>query len=330
MAARSPSAWRRNRPGHHLGSPFEGDRGSPLRVVHELEVKRTFSTRRVSGSSILFLVLASVSVVLLVLSSTGRMAPVEGVLSAASRPFLTVSNDIGRQVDNVAQTVRDLSTLRSENRRLQAQVDTLTIDNARLTEVQTENQQLRELLRFRQLNPYYDFRGGQLIARVISQGATNYLSALSIDLGSDQGIAPGMPVVTERGLVGRIQKVGPTTSTVLLITDPASGVQSMIKRENSRAVGVVNGQAGNLPVMEYIAQEADVAVGDEVITSGLGGNFPKNLVVGQVTEVKKRDFDMYQQAVVRPTVDFNRLEFVLVITNFKPLPGQPAEPESVG
>ncbi len=267
---------------------------------------------------------------LLILSSTGRMAPVEGVLSAVAKPFLTVFNDIGRQVDNVASTVRELGTLRSDNRRLQSTVDTLTIDNARLAEVQTENQQLRELLRFRQLNPYYDFRGGQVIARVISRGASNYLSALSIDLGMDQGIAPGMPVVTERGLVGRIQKVGPTTATVLLITDPSSGVQAMIKRENSRAVGVVSGQAGTLPIMEYIAQEADVAVGDEVETSGLGGNFPKGLTLGQVTEVKKRDFDMYQQAIVRPTVDFNRLEFVLVITNFKPLPGQPIEPESVG
>ncbi len=293
-------------------------------------MKRAFPVRRVSGSSILFLVLASVSVMLLILSSTGRMAPVEGVLSAVAKPFLTVFNDIGRQVDNVASTVRELGTLRSDNRRLQSTVDTLTIDNARLAEVQTENQQLRELLRFRQLNPYYDFRGGQVIARVISRGASNYLSALSIDLGMDQGIAPGMPVVTERGLVGRIQKVGPTTATVLLITDPSSGVQAMIKRENSRAVGVVSGQAGTLPIMEYIAQEADVAVGDEVETSGLGGNFPKGLTLGQVTEVKKRDFDMYQQAIVRPTVDFNRLEFVLVITNFKPLPGQPIEPESVG
>ena len=220
--------------------------------------------------------------------------------------------------------------MRSVNRQLQTQVDTLTIDNVRLTEVQTENERLRELLRFRQLNPYYDFRGGQVIARVITRGASNYLSALSIDLGSEHGIAPGMPVVTERGLVGRIHKVGPTSSTVLLITDPSSGVQAMIKRENSRAVGVVNGQAGRLPVMEYIPQEADVAVGDEVITSGLGGNFPKNLIIGQVVEVKKRDYEMFQQAMVRPTVNFDRLEFVLVITNFKPLPGQPGEPESVG
>jgi rod shape-determining protein MreC len=293
-------------------------------------VRRSLPTRRVTGSGWLFLVLASVSIVLLILSSTGRMAPVEGAVSAIGRPFLKVFNDVGRQVDNLASTVRDLSSLRSENRRLQAVVDTLTIDNARLGEVQTENQQMRELLRFRQLNPFYDFRGGQVIARVLSRGPTNYLSSLSIDLGAEQGIQPGMPVVTERGLVGRVLKVGPTTSTVLLITDPGSGVQAMIKRENSRAVGVVSGQAGSEPVMDYIAQEADVATGDEVITSGLGGNFPKGLTIGQVVEVKQRDFDMYQQAVVRPTVDFNRLEFVLVITNFRPLPGQPLEMESVG
>jgi len=293
-------------------------------------VKRSLSNRRFSVSGILFLLLTTVSVILLVLSSTDHMAPVEGAMSTASRPLLSVFNNIGRQADNIITTARDLSSLRSENRRLQAIVDTLTIDNARLTELQTENQQLRELNRFRQLNPFYDFRGGQLIARVISRGPTNYLSAITIDLGTDQGIAAGMPVVTERGLVGRIQKVGPTTSTVLLITDPSSGVQAMIKRENSRAVGIVTGQVGGSPVMEYIAQEADVTPGDEVITSGLGGNFPKNLIIGQVTEVIKQDFDMYQRAVVRPTVDFNRLEFVLVITNFEPLPGQPAELESVG
>ena len=293
-------------------------------------MKRAFPTRRASGSGWLFLALASVSIILLILSSTGRMGPVEGVLSAVSRPFLKVFNDVGRQVDNLASTVRDLSTLRSNNNRLQALVDTLTIDNARLADAQIENQQMRELLRFRQLNPFYDFRGGQVIAQVVSRGPTNYLSSLSIDLGTEQGIAAGMPVVTERGLVGRVQKVGPTTATVLLITDPASGVQAMIKRENSRAVGVVSGVAGSQPMMDYIAQEADVAAGDEVITSGLGGNFPKGLTIGQVVEVKKRDFDMYQQAVVRPTVDFNRLEFVLIITNFQPLPGQPPEMESVG
>lgn len=285
---------------------------------------------RVSGRGSLFVILTAISIVLLVLSSSGRLAPVEGALRTVARPFLTVFNGLGRQIDNVLTTARELRTLRSVNRQLQTQVDTLIIDNARLKELEVENQRLRELLRFRQLNPYYDFSGGQVIARVLSQEPLNYLATLTIDLGAEHGIKPGMPVVTERGLVGRIHQVGPKSSTILLITDPSSGVQARVKRENSRAVGVVTGRAGALPVMDYIPQDADISVGDEVITSGLGGNFPKNLVIGQIIEVRQRDFDMFQQAVVRPTVNFDRLEFVLVITNFEPLPGQPAEPDTVG
>jgi rod shape-determining protein MreC len=204
-------------------------------------------------------------------------------------------------------------------------VDTLTIDNLRLKEVEAENARLRELLRFAQINPLSDYRGGQVIARVISRGPSNYLSSLTIDLGSEHGIKAGMPVVTERGLVGRVYKVGPTSSIILPLTDPSSGVPAMVKRSSSRAVGVVNGNAGMQPVLEFIAQDADVSLGDEIITSGLGGNFPKGITIGQVLEVNKQDFDMYQEAVIRPTVNFDQLEFVLVITNF-----QPGELESVG
>ena len=283
---------------------------------------------RASSRAYLFFLLAAVSLVLLILSSSGRLAPVEGLLTGAAKPFLTMFSELGRQVDNVVSTIQDLSTLRTVNKQLKTQVDTLTIDNVRLKEVETENARMRELLRFQQLNPMYDFRGGQVIARVIGRGPTNYLSSLAIDLGSEHGIKPGMPVVTEGGLVGRIYKVGPTSSIVLPLTDPSSGVQALVQR--NRAVGVVTGRAGAAPVMEFVPQDADISKGDTVITSGLGGNFPKNLVIGQIVEVTKHDFDMFQQAEIRPTVNFDQLEFVLVITNFKPLPGQPEELESVG
>jgi rod shape-determining protein MreC len=284
--------------------------------------------KRVSSRTYLFFLLAAISLVLMILSSSGRLLPVEGGMNRLTKPFLAPFNDVGRLVSNAVSTVRELSTLRTVNRQLKTQVDTLTIDNVRLKEVETENARMRELLKFQQLNPTYDFRGGQVIARVISRGPTNYLTSLAIDLGSDHGITPGMPVVTEKGLVGRIYKVGPTSSIVLPITDPSSGVQALVRR--NRAVGVVNGRAGALPVMDFIPQNADISLGDEIITSGLGGNFPKNLVIGQIIEVNKHDFDMFQQAVIRPTVNFDQLEFVLVITNFKPLPGQPEELESVG
>jgi rod shape-determining protein MreC len=246
----------------------------------------------------------------------------------AARPFLIAFNSLGRQASNAFSAIRDLSTLRARNQQLQAVVDTLTIENQRLREVEAENERLRALLRFQQLNPTYDYRGGQVIARVISRGTTNYLSTIAIDLGSEHGISRGMPVITERGLVGRIYQVQPTTSTVLLITDPSSGVQALIQR--NRLTGVVSGRAGALPIMEFISQDEEVSVGDVVITSGLGGTFPKNLVIGQIVEVQKRDYEMYQQAIIRPTVNFDRLEFVLVITNFRPLPGQPEDLDSVG
>jgi rod shape-determining protein MreC len=293
-----------------------------------VQVLRDFEMSRVSSRTATFYFLAAISIVLLILSSSGRLAPVEGFFMRVARPFLVTFNALGRQGSNLFTTLRDLSALRTSNQQLQTVVDTLTIDNVRLKEVESENQHLRELLRFQQLNPTYDFRGGQVIARVINKGTSNYLNAISIDLGSEHGIKPGMPVVTERGLVGRIHKVGPISSVVLLITDPSSGVQALIQR--NRLVGVVNGRAGALPVLDFIPQDGEVSLGDLVITSGLGGTFPKNLVIGQVVEVHQRDYEMFQQATLRPTVNFDRLEFVLVITNFKPLPGQPDELESVG
>ncbi len=285
---------------------------------------------RVSSRTFLFFALAAASILLLILSSSNHLGPVEDAFSRVGRPFLITFSGIGRQINNVVTTARDLTSLRARNNQLQTIVDTLTIDNLRLKEVESENERLRGLLKFAQLNPNYDFRGGQVIARVISRGPSDYLSSITIDLGSDHGIQPGMPVVTERGLVGRIHKVGPVSSTVLLITDPSSGVPALIQRSSSRLAGVVNGRAGDLPVMDFIPQDEKIALGDTVITSGLGGNFPKNLTVGQIVEVRQRDYEMFQQATIRPTVNFDRLEFVLVITNFKPLPGQPGEPESVG
>jgi rod shape-determining protein MreC len=285
---------------------------------------------RVTTRTLIFYILAAISLGLLVLSANDRLTPVEGLLGRVARPFLLVFNNTGRSISEAASAARNLSTLRSQNDALKSRVDTLTIDNLRVKELEGENERLRELLKFKQLNPGYDFRGGQVIARVISAGPSNYRRTIGIDLGAQQGIERGMPVVTEAGLVGRIDKVYPDSSTVLLLTDASSAVDAMLQRSTSRVVGVVQGIAGGQPVMDYITQDADVSVGDLIITSGLGSAFPKGLVVGQVESVRRKDYEMYQQAVVRPTVKFDQLEIVLVITNFKPKPGQPEELTPVG
>jgi rod shape-determining protein MreC len=121
--------------------------------------------------------------------------------------------------------------------------------------------------------------------------------------------------------VGRISEVNTGTSKVLLITDSNSSVNAIL--QSSRLNGIVRGGPGGNLLMDYLQQGAALSVGEVVLTSGLGGNFPKGIPIGQVVQINQRDIDVFQQAVVQPTVDFNSLELVAVVTNFNPLEVEP-------
>jgi len=128
-----------------------------------------------------------------------------------------------------------------------------------------------------------------------------------------------MPVVSGgAALVGRISEVGPRTAKVQLLTDADSAIAALL--QVSRVTGLVVGQPDSTLRMEYIPQEKNISVGEIVLTSGLGGFLPKELVIGQVTEVQQEDYELHQAAIVRPAVDFSRLELVLVITSFEQIP----------
>jgi rod shape-determining protein MreC len=123
-----------------------------------------------------------------------------------------------------------------------------------------------------------------------------------------------MVVVTERGLVGQVLEVADMASKVLLITDPLSAVNAVV--QSSRTTGLVRGQVGGQLVLDEVPQEATIQMGDIVLTSGLGSTFPRGLVIGQVTDIRRQDVEMFQRATLHPTVDFNKLEVVLIVTNF--------------
>jgi rod shape-determining protein MreC len=180
---------------------------------------------------------------------------------------------------------------------------------------------MRQMLRFAQTRPGLDLRGAQIVAQVIGQESNNFLGYIMLDLGTNHGIEVGFPVVTDRGLVGRISEVTDTTSKVLLIEDASSAVNAVL--QSSRLNGVIRGTPGGNLLMDYIPQAESFSVGEVVLTSGLGGRFPKGIPIGQVIEIRQRDIDVFQQAVVRPTVDFPRLELVMVVTNFDPLEDVP-------
>jgi rod shape-determining protein MreC len=250
------------------------------------------------------------------LNELGYLAPVERwtlrLLVSPQRTMSSMTDGLGA----LFTTFRDLGTLRQENEELRQLSNRLMIENVQLKEAEAENEDLRRLLLFTRANPQQEFRAAEVIGRVIGRDPSSFLSYLTIDVGSEQGVRPGMPVVSDEGLVGRAVEVGFTSSKVLLIIDGRSSVNALV--QSSRANGVVEGVLGGGLVMKYISQDQSVSLGDVVLTSGLGSSFPKGLVIGQVTAVHQRDIEMFQQAQVRPTVDLGRLERVLIVTGFQP------------
>jgi len=282
-------------------------------------------------SPVVPLLLIVVTLVALVLHEVGYLQAAEDVVLRLVTPVQSWFSNRSRGVGDVVQTLRDLRTLRDENARLRQENDALIIENVQLKEAEAENERLRRLLDFTRTNPSYDYRGGEVGARVIGHDPSAYLDFVIIDLGERQGASLDMPVVTERGLVGRITKVHDTSSEVLLITDVNSAVTALI--QTSRAMGVVRGLAGGGLLLDQVPQDVEVHEGEIVITSGLGDSFPRGLVIGQISKVYQRDYEMFQQARVRPTVDFRNLEQVLVITSFVPiadLHNLPEEAETIG
>ena len=215
---------------------------------------------------------------------------------------------------------RDMASLRQRNTELEAEVSELQTQIIQLQQEVGETQSLRALLDFAQARPENRYRG----AAVIGRDPSPFLHYVIINRGSNDGIRRGMPVVTNQGLVGRIDAVIADAARVQLVTDPASTVN--IRLQNAEVEASLSGSVTGDVALDLIPQDTNIQPGDLVLTSGLGGGYPPDLIVGQVVNVRTRDFDLFQQATVQPVVDFNRLQIVLIIVNFEPVDITPLIP----
>lgn len=270
-----------------------------------------------SNRNLLLILFVSATLIGIALSEAGYLEPLEGIILRLLSPLQARLATIVETSGGLFRAARELRDLRQRNTELEKEYAQLLIENVALREAAQENVELRALLNFREQHPGFQFVGGEVKARVIGRDPSNFLRYLIIDAGQAQGVEKGMPVVVPRGLVGRIQSVGSNWAKVLLIIDPRSSVSALIQA--SRTTGQIQGQVSDDLVMRYISQDKVINEDEIVLTSGLGGNLPKNLVIGQIASVEQRDSDLFQQATVRPTVDFDRLEKVLVIVAFRPV-----------
>ena len=215
---------------------------------------------------------------------------------------------------------RDMASLRQQNSDLQNDVAELQGQVIQLQQQVGETQVLAALVDFAQARTENTYKG----AAVIGRDPSPFLHYVIINAGSNDGILRGMPVVTGQGLVGRVDAVIADAARVQLITDPASNVNVRLQNaeEDASLIGSVTGDV----ILDMIPQDTNVETGDLVLTSGLGGGYPPDLIVGQVVNVRSREYDLFQQATVQPVVDFNRLQIVLVIVNFEPVDISPLLP----
>jgi len=218
---------------------------------------------------------------------------------------------------------RDITTLRSRNAELEAQVSQLQTQVIELQQRVNETQILAALVDFSRSSPESTYKA----AAVIGRDPSPFLHYVIINRGSNDGIRRGMPVVTNQGLVGRVDAIISDAARVLLITDPASLVNVHLQNANTDAVlkGSITGDIS----LDFISHDANVEAGDLVLTSGLGGGYPPDLIVGQVVNTRSLDYELFQQATIQSSVDFSRLEIVLVITNFRPVDVSPLIPNTL-
>ena len=224
-------------------------------------------------------------------------------------PAKDFTGRIVKDFGNFWRTLKDIRKLAQVNRDLEKENRALIKENVGLKEVENENKILRSQLSFVQEHPEF-----QLIAsEVIGRDPSNFLQYMTISKGTDDGIQKNMPVIAEGYLVGRITEVTNSSAKVFLITNPSLVVNAMI--QSSRTTGIVKGVLGYGLTIETISQEAKVQTGDIVITSGLGGTYPKGLIIGKIDQVEERQSEVFKKATIKPLIDYTSLEVVFVIAN---------------
>ncbi|MBU0481508.1 MAG: rod shape-determining protein MreC [Proteobacteria bacterium] len=212
---------------------------------------------------------------------------------------------VTRSCSNIWSGYVDLWDVREENLRLQEEINKYQSINIKYREAVATNIRLGKLLELKEILP-----PPTLSAQIIGRDPSQWFKTITVDRGSSDGITRGMPVVTVEGVVGQILDGGAHYSKVLLANDPNSALDVLIQR--TRVQGIIKGE-GTSYRLHYVLKNNEVEAGDQIVTSGMGGVFPKGLPVGTVSKVVNNKRGMFLEIDVAPAVTFSRLEHVIII-----------------
>lgn len=249
-----------------------------------------------------------VGVLLVLLHLIGAFQPIGSALSFVSRPFQGAIGDVGTSIDTWVSAILGAGHLGEDNQRLRDQVASLQQQVSQDTELRAQNDELRKQLGVGTIRP-----DRLIAAEVIGYQPDNFRQFLTIGRGSKDGIKPGMAVVEQGALVGVVQEVDATTAKVFLLIDPNFRVAALDQDAPNRPSGTIHGQIGNGLIMDKVAQTETIKPGDTIVTSGLGGDVEKGLIIGRIQTVDKKDNGVFQTAQVTTDIQFNRLEIVYVV-----------------
>ena len=258
-----------------------------------------------------------ISLVLMSISSNPLIRELQHGVAFAFKPIQQAIDGVASEVSSIATTIAEIDQLRQENATLRSENDLLDAESRTAAELRRQNEELTALLQLRN-GLDYETRAVTVIARESSEARRS----LVIDRGSDDGLAVGQVVIGAGGsLVGRVTEVGTTIAHVVLISDPTSTVTGQLL--SSAKTGKVVGQLGGALVMTDVDSAAEVARGEEVFTAGidigdgLRSPYPKGLLIGRVVDVTIDPNEVVQTVFLEPAAPLDRLEFLLVITDYE-------------
>lgn len=249
-------------------------------------------------------------------ASTGGAATIPATIAGSIlTPLQSLGSAISGGLSGALGMLTDSAALRKENAALQSEVNELRQDQVELDELRRENELFRQFLELKEENSDYQF----VYARVMVLDPSDRYSNFTLNKGSTAGVKVNDPVLTPDGLVGKVYETGLTYAKVRTLLDPATQVGATVLRKNAGGIsgGSLSLAQQGLFRLNYLSRESGVASGDRIVTSGKGGVYPPNLLIGTVQEVASDTDGVSMFATVKPYADIHNVSEVLVLTSFE-------------